>query len=150
MTKVLRGGFFNRMLENKEYSEEIKVGTRLTEFHYSDRDVYEVIEVQDQKHVVIRQMTAVAIGEPMSNTWELKSDENNPTFRLTKRGAYWYFTNTVTAEQYEERKDDVHFRLACAHLGITETGLKRKGKVTRYQRANVTFGMADYYYDYSF
>ena len=150
MAKALYGSLQNRLMENGNYNKQIEVGTRLTEYHYTDREVYEVIEVQDQKHVTVRRMTAKAIGEPMSNTWELISDENNPVYNLTKRGAYWYYTSTITAEKYEENKHDVQFLIWCAGHGITPESFSKRNKVTRYRKANVTFGRADYYYDYSF
>jgi hypothetical protein len=138
------------MMEDHDVINKIEVGTRLTEYHYTDRDVYEVVEVKDQKHVAIRRMIALAIGQPMSNKWELKSDETAPAEPLVKRGKYWYYQTTVSYDDYEKNKDNVNFLLALVHMGITPDGLKRKGKVTKYHRAHVSFGIADYHIDYEF
>ena len=112
------GSVQNRLEENRMYCDEIKVGTGVTEYLWSDRHPYEVIEVRDQKHVAVREMGHRPIGEPMSNEWELFSDPSKPTKCLVKWGKYWYWTSGF-------------------------------GRNTRH-RANVSFGVANYYYDYSF
>lgn len=143
------GSVQNRLEENNQFCDEIRVGTGMTEYSYSDRHPYEVIEVIDQKHVVVRTLDHKPIGEAYSNDWELISNENNPTYLLTKRGKYWYNTVKVTSDIL---KDDMDWEtsLFLIHNGISEDELRKKGKVTRYHRMNVTFGKAEYYYDYSF
>ena len=60
------GNVVNRIMENDRGSEEIKVGTKATEYLYSDRYVWEVIEVKSQKDIVLREMGAKAKA-PYSN-----------------------------------------------------------------------------------
>lgn len=143
------GSVQNRLEENRQFCDEIRVGTGMTEYSYSDRHPYEVIEVIDQKHVVVRTLDHKPTGEAYSNDWELISNENNPTYLLTKRGKYWYNTVKVTSDIL---KDDMDWEtsLFLIHNGISEDELREKGKVTRYHRMNVSFGKAEYYYDYSF
>lgn len=143
------GSVQNRLEENNQFCEEIKVGTGMTEYSYSDRHPYEVIGVFDQKHVKVRELDHKLIGECYSNDWELISNENNPTLLMTKRGKYWYRTVVVTSDMLA---GDMSYdtRLWLAHNGISEDELRKKGKVTRYHRMNVSFGKAEYYYDYSF
>lgn len=143
------GSVQNRLEENRQFCDEIRVGTGMTEYSYSDRHPYEVIEVIDQKHVVVRGLDHKPIGEAYSNDWELISNEDNPTYLLTKRGKYWYNTVKVTSDIL---KDDMDWEtsLFLIHNGISEDELRKKGKVTRYHRMNVSFGKAEYYYDYSF
>lgn len=49
MSRKWYGSLNNRLEENKMFCEEIKVGTGLTEYFYSDRHPYEVVKVIDQK-----------------------------------------------------------------------------------------------------
>ena len=42
------------------------------------------------------------------------------------------------------------FPVVLCHNDIDRDVLRDKGKVTRYHRWNVSFGVADYYYDYEF
>lgn len=115
MSKKWYGSLDNRLEENRMFTEVIEVGTPLTEYLWSDRHAYEVVEVKDQKHVKVREYEVKLAGEPFSNQWDYISDPNKPVRELEKRGKYWYW--------------------------VTDSG-----KV----RTNVSFGVADYYYDYSF
>lgn len=140
----------NRVMEDKEFSA-IEVGTPVTEYFYSDRRVYEVVGVIDEKHVEVRAMRAIPDGLPMSNQWKLESDADGYVKKLTKRGKYWYWTHEVTKEDYEEGlKEDEFYevRLRCA--GYDPEIIMRRGKQMKYSRAHVSFGVADYYYDYEF
>ena len=147
---TMRGSYQNRVLENKQFVEEIKVGTGMTEYHYTDRDAYEVIEVRDQKHITVRKydhkpMHADQFG---SNDWELVSNENNPTMEMVKRGNYWYGVATLTNEEYDSLDDWGKLRACVA--GFDPQKIAEKGKQTKYYKHNVSFGVAEYYYDYSF
>lgn len=143
------GSLQNRLEENNMFCEEITVGMGMTEYLYSDRHPYEVIGVFDQKHVVVRPLDHKPKGECYSNEWELISNEKNPTYVLTKRGKYWYNTINVTSDILEG-DDDMRTRLWLVQNGIDVDKLIAKGKVTKYNRMNVSFGVAEYYYDYSF
>ena len=52
MKTKLYGNLMNRMEEGRQFVDEIKVGDGVTEYSYSDRHPYEVIEVKDQKHII--------------------------------------------------------------------------------------------------
>lgn len=155
MSKQWYGSLNNRIEENKMFCKEIEVGTGMTEYSYSDRHAYEVVYVKDQKHVEVRKLDAKHIGEAYSNNWELTSNENNPVYEMTKRGNYWYWTVTVTSDILKDlESEDAEKRLGTSlflcHNNIDVEKLREKGKVTKYHRANVSFGKADYYYDYEF
>lgn len=150
MSKVWYGNLTNRLEENKMFCEKIEVGTGMTEYYYSDRHPYEVVEVTDQKHIKVRKLDHKHIGDDyMDNNWELISNENNSIRALTKRGNYWYWTVTVTKDILDNI-DKIETQLFLCHNSIDIDKLKEKGKVTRYHKANVSFGIAEYYYDYSF
>jgi len=149
MSKTWYGSLSNRLEENRMFCDEIKVGTGMTEYSWSDRHPYEVVEVTDQKHIKVRELDHKSIGEPMTNTWELFSNPDKPIRIMTKRGKYWYWTIIVTKDILNEI-DDIHVQLFLAQNSIDIDKLKTKGKITKYHRANVSFGIAEYYYDYEF
>lgn len=150
------GSLQNRLEEGKNYAGEITVGTGVTEYMWSDRHPYEVVSVIDQKHVVVRSLDHVLAGVPMSNDWELVSNPENPERRLVKRGKYWYWECTVRAEDIAGIIDGDTILDMQAYLALTVNMsfdpelILRNGKQTKRQKANVSFGVARYYYDYEF
>lgn len=149
MTRKWYGSLQNRIEENRQYVKEIEVGTGMTEYGYSDRHAYEVIEVADQKHVKVRELDHKHVGDGcMDNNWELISNENNPVRELAKRGNYWYYVTTVTADVLDD--DDIQTKIWLAINGIDTDKLRAKGVIKKYHRANVSFGVANYYFDYEF
>lgn len=146
----LYGSLQNRLEENRQFVEEIKVGTGMTEYQYSDRHPYEVIEVKDQKHVTVRMMDHKHIGNGcMNNNWELISNPENPEYDMVKRGNYWYSKSVCTREMIESSTDPL-VKLNVALAGFDYDTIMQKGSQTKYRKWNVSFGRADYYYDYSF
>ena len=145
------GSYINRVSEGKQFCEEIKVGTGMTEFSWSDREAYEVIEVRDQKHVTVRKLDHIHVGDiPMDNSWELVSNPGNPARALEKRGNVWYWTTTLTAEDIEGIDDDLDWKIRVCLAGYDIDKIREKGKQTKRWKANVSFGIADYHYDYEF
>lgn len=123
------GSVDNRLEENRMLVSEIKVGTGMTEYSWSDRHPYEVVAVKDQKHVSVRRMSHKASdnGKPKKmghQDWDIKSDPSAPILNLAKRGNYWYEVHKYTDDDGKAR--------------------------TAYYRKNVTFGKAEYYYDCEF
>lgn len=88
MSKMF-GNVVNRIMENDKSNQEIKIGTKVTEYLYSDRNVWEVIEVKSQKNVILRKMSAKA-KTIYSDEWELYSDENNRVIEVVFRYNNWY------------------------------------------------------------
>lgn len=152
----LYGSLNNRLEENRMFCDVIEVGTGMTEYSYTDRHAYEVVEVTDQKHIKVREYDHKHKGDfEMSNNWELVSNENNPVRAMTKRGKYWYWTTIITSDIMEEyNKGDaetkMYISLFLAQNGVSIDDFKTKKKITRYRRANVSFGVASYYFDYEF
>lgn len=155
------GNIMNRLEENHDRVGEITVGTGMTEYSWSDRHAYEVVAVRDQKHVSVRELGHKHVGEAFSNDWELFPDETKPVRDMVKRGKYWYWTSTVTIDDLPEEPGtdfgsgiDNHqygeqmIRLMVA--GFDPEVIRAKGKQTKMYRANVSFGVADYFYDYEF
>lgn len=147
------GSVNNRLEENKMYCNEIKVGTGMTEYYWSDRHAYEVVKVIDQKHIVVREYDHKHIGEAYENKWELVSNENNAEREMERRGDRWYWVSTLYAEDLNNIPNDNDGEITKLHLRLAGYDLEKvaeKGKQTKRYRANVSFGTADYYYDYEF
>ena len=152
----LYGSLNNRLEENKMFCKEIEIGTGMTEYSYSDREAYEVTNVIDQKHIMVRRFDHKHIGEAYENKWQLISNPENPERLITKRGDYWYWTTTITpddiiAHDAKTGDDKWMFSLFLASNGFDREKILATGKKqTKYSKANVSFGVANYYYDYEF
>lgn len=158
MSRKWYGSLNNRVDENRQFCDEIKVGTGMTEYFWSDRHAYEVVEVTDQKHVSVREYDHKRPDDgkdySYSNDWVLVSNPDNPVVELVKRGNYWYSVVKCTVEEARkilEGKDNIQDRLWACHnnFNLEEIVANRKAK-TRYHKRNVSFGVANYYYDYEF
>lgn len=150
------GSLHNRLEENTGLDKEITVGMGMTEYYWSDREPWEVINVIDQKHIEVRRLDHKHIGEGyMDNNWELISNPDNTTGFMTRRGKYWYWTITATQDLLKELETANDMRrcdilIFLANNGIDVHDLETRKKITRYRKANVSFGRAEYYYDYEF
>lgn len=88
----LYGSLHNRLLENAD-SPVPKVGMGATECGYSDRHAYEVIEVKDERHIVVRRLDSKRIdknGMSECQEYEYTSNPRNHTCNLflTKQGKW--------------------------------------------------------------
>ena len=147
MSRVWYGSLNNRLEENKMFCEEIKVGMGMTEYSYSDREAYEVVRVIDQKHVFVRRYDHKAVGEPMSNSWELISNPNNPEIEMVFRNGKWHSVSVWSQAKIDEWEAKNGYFVDF--YGVREK-LKSKPEVKIYHKKNVSFGKADYHYDYEF
>lgn len=150
MSRKWYGSIDNRINEGRMFCEEITVGTGMTEYSWSDSDAYEVIEVTDQKHIKVREYDHKHIGEPMTNSWELISNPANPEREMVKRGDVWYWSTTITAEDIADIDNDIDYKIRLVINGFDIDKIRQRGKQTKLNKANVSFGVAEYYYDYSF
>ena len=148
----LYGSLTNRYSENRMFVPEIEKGTYVTEYLWSDRHAYEVVKVVDQKHVFIRRLKAIRTdnwGMSDAQNYRYESDEKASTKELVKRGEYWYEVFTFSKEIHDKIVKEVGWCL----WSLTEKQWARidEGKVVkRYSKLNVSFGVADEYWDYSF
>ena len=153
------GSLDNRFEENRMYCDEIKVGTGMTEYLYSDRHAYEVVKVNDQTNVFIREYDHIKNGEAFSNDWKLVSNENNPVIELKLRNGVWYRVINYTKELWIENgkkfcpnNPEAGYNYCRAMSGLTQKQKEKVdngGSVKSYKKfGNVSFGVAEYYYDY--
>lgn len=149
MATKFYGNLMNRLEEGKQFCGKITVGTGMTEYHWSDRTPYEVIEVRDQKHVTVRELDYKAKNPgAMDNEWELFSNPEHSACDMVKIGNVWYWTVTITAEDIAGKEGIDLLPLVVNGFDIER--IREKGKQTKRTKANVSFGVARYYYDYSF
>lgn len=160
----LYGSLNNRMEENKMFCKEIEVGTGMTRYDYSDRHAYEVVKVIDQTNVFVREYDHELAGEPMSNEWKLISNEKNPVIELKFKNGVWYQVIEFTKELWlnnaknmakeETHKIDMYYDYCKAMSGLTDKEKEKieSGKIVKKLRkfGNVSFGVAQYYFDYEF
>jgi hypothetical protein len=157
----------NRLEEGRNFTKEIKVGTGVTEYYYSDRKPFEVIEVIDQKHIVIRAMDSKRIdnnGMSDSQSYEFISNPKNITYKLVLKNNVWYKEYEINKETWLKRaKEDTAkgyfkteegaYRYFRAMSGLTDKQYEKvdAGKsVKKYVKMNVSIGIMDKYYDYTF
>ena len=157
MSRRWYGSLNNRVEENRMYCDTIEVGTGVTEYSWSDRHPYEVAEVKDQKNVAIRPMIAERPKDgkdySYTNKWVLRSDENAAVIWVTKRGKYWYSKSQITPEEAREILDgnDIDAKLWACHNDFDLEQIIADNKIkTKLHRMNLSFGVAEYYYDYEF
>jgi hypothetical protein len=148
----LYGSIINRLEENKNYTGgEIKVGDYATMYYWSDRHAYEVVEVKDQQHISIRQLRAIRTdknGMSESQQYRYESDIEKPIeeLQLTKWG--WKRVWRYNKEVYDtvmERDGYVLWDKDIVEKVLQGKEVKRLSK-----KINISFGVADEYYDYSF
>ena len=171
------GSINNRFDENKYYNGSygnLKDGTPCTIYLWSDRHAHEVIKVLSQEDVVIRKLKATRIdgnGMSDSQTYLYESDPSFSTMRIRLKNGKWRQVETYLkddyikdAERIAERNPDKFPTVEAVLARWAETFVDM-GKLTPLQsqrflegekieklgaQVNISFGIADEYYDYSF
>lgn len=144
----LEGNVINRLMENQKEIPTIEVGMNVTEYYWSDRKVYEVTRVINQKHIFIRGYEAKHHGEYGNDDWELVSNPKMPELELVYRYNNWYKVSRTTQEVLDRmKKEDGAIWLADYIVKDVE----EKGEHIEYDKMQkLRFGCADYYYDWEF
>lgn len=125
----LYGSINNRLEENRMYCDKIEVGTLATEYLWSDRNPYEVIEVFSENHIVIRELDYKRIdgrGPSEFQEYEYFSNPNGDTKELKRR------------------------KKGGWNLIRRWTDSEGKQHATAVEKCNISFGVAERYYDFSF
>ena len=115
------GNLINRLEENGG-SVKPEVGMGVTEYLWSDRRAYEIVEVTDEKHFKMREYEAKNVGSGYGdNSWELISKPDGYVYEMVFRYGSWY-----------------HKQKRCYGEGY------------EYRKMKIRIGVADYYYDFEF
>lgn len=162
----LYGSISNRLKEGHNWEGELKVGTRLTEYLWSDKHAYEITRVVDQKHIFIRSLKAVRTdnnGMSECQDYRFESDESLPEYELMFKYGKWKKVRRYNYKDVQERArlfveegNIKTYEAALAYVlrGMPENEINKlkSGKdVLRYSDFNnISFGVAEEYFDYSF
>lgn len=160
--KKLYGSVNNRLVEGKNFVDEIKVGDGVTMYYWSDRKAYEITKVVDQKHFFMRQYDVKHIGVAFENKWQLISNPENPEIEVVFRNNAWKSVRRFKKEEVEKHVDNMtdcnsreanyslfkyYNNLSFKDMEKIESG---KELVKYYKMEPISIGVADYYYDYEF
>lgn len=142
------GSLENRLEENQKEIPTIEVGMGVTEYLWSDRHAYEVTRVVNQKDVFIREYDVKHNGSYGNDDWELISNPERKEQEIVYRYGNWYKKITITKELIEKRKQEDGFYLDT--FGVYDEVMEKGFKVVYSKTNKLRFGVADYYYDWSF
>lgn len=152
------GSIENRLDEGKTFGE-IKVGTGVTEMCYSDRHPYEVVEIIDDKHLLIRECEHIRISGSAQDgsaeyEYKLKPYEEvfltkellNDNYRMLMISAYnpKLYKKILSSHVGDKIGDNNHL------LVKTKYGWKERYTNGKYNTNKFTVGIKEYYYDPSF
>lgn len=152
------GSLNNRIDEGKTYGE-IKVGTGVTEMCYSDRHPYEVVEVIDEKHLLIRECDWKIISgseQDGSAEYEYKVVPYKDTI-LTKE----LLNDNYRMLMISAHNPKLYEKILSSKIGDvignnnrllvkTKYGWKERYSNGKYNTNKFTVGFAERYYDPSF
>ena len=174
------GSIDNRLLENRyffnETNESITEGMPCTIYYWSDRHAYEVVKVFDQTHVSVRKLRAIRTdGGGMSEfqQYRYERDLSAPVLELKLKNGKWRQVLHYDPE-YWAREAEVIVK-GCSAIPAEQAYAEFKKALTRgkgpnfltekqfeklFDRKeeviklgemfNISFGIADEYYDFSF
>jgi hypothetical protein len=152
------GSLNNRIDEGKTYGE-IKIGTGVTEMCYSDRHPYEVVEIIDEKHLLIRECDWKIISgseQDGSAEYEYKVVPYKDTI-LTKE----LLDDNYRMLMISAHNPKLYEKILSSKIGDvignnnrllvkTKYGWKERYSNGKYNTNKFTVGFAERYYDPSF
>ncbi len=161
----LYGSVDNRFDEGKQFCDKLEVGTGMTEYMWSDRHAYEVSRVIDQEHIFVRRMAYTRKdqnGMSDAQEYEFTSDLKEPEIELVKRRGVWCKVFTYSKEMWMQKAEkdtsfkskEVAYKFYKGMSGLTDCQKNKieEGKeVKKYVKwENISFGVMEEYFDYSF
>lgn len=146
------GSIINRLNENRNFlNGEIKEGTDITQYHYSDRTCLYVDKVIDQKHLLVK-------------PYHVCADHSKPGGQGHQNWLYF-----KSLKEHNEYLNGLHLMLDGREIRYNENPVEpepeewvfrynhwyrviRHGQdKPRYVRVgNISFGVREYYYDWEF
>lgn len=167
----LYGSLNNRFDENHYFNgtyNNIKVGTQCTEYLYTDRHAYEVVEVIDQNHISIRRLKAIRtdkLGMSDCQNYRYESDPRATAEPIEfhrgswKRVSFYDLNGLQHSVDYliehgrtpEEARKIAEECYMYEFTPLQKERLLKGERIKKYKsKINISFGVADEYYDYSF
>lgn len=149
MSNVWYGSLINR-IEERTAGPKPEVGMGVTECCYSDREPYEIIEVKDEKHITVREMSYERIdNNGMSECQEYRyfSNPDGAIVHLVLRNGRW--RNRIVEPVMVEDPNGEYGRInddgSITHLRKVGTRVSNKLGCNGWH-----VGRAEHYYDFSF
>ena len=155
------GNLTNRLEEGRQF-EEIKPGTDITMYLWSDRHCYYVTEVIDEKHIKVRPWIVIAdhskAGGMGHQNWVYFKTRKEASDYLKSFGVLGYaYVDYEPQEEtwvYRYNKWMRMFRYTEENYCTDreKKSLEKKGYYDRFSdlSGKVSFGVRDYYYDWEF
>lgn len=155
---TMYGSLTNRLEEGRTYGK-IEVGTGVTEMCYSDRHAYEIVEVIDDKHIVIRRCKATRIDnngmsdcqdyeyevEPYKETLITQELLDDTNIMIMMRCFQPKTYEKVINGKIGDKIGDNNIRLT-----LTKNGWKQRYDSGKWNSNKFTVGIKEEYFDYSF
>ena len=161
------GNLSNRLEEGQNFTgREIRVGDDITMYKWSDRDVYYVTDVIDQKHIIVKPYLVCADKTKPGGM----GHQDWVYFKTLKEHDEYLGIKNRTKDEYEcfEQEERWVFRygkwmnehIVCG--GVLENpeiyserernSFRKNGFLKTYSdlSGRVSFGIRDYYYDWEF
>lgn len=166
MSEVWYGNLLNRLEENKNYTgREIKPGDDITMYMWSDRDCYYVTSVENQKRIQVRRYYHCADHEKANGmghqdwklfkTWDEFNNYLSKFFPETSK--FGDHRDEPAPETWVYRYNKWMRESTCTDPVFCDTERERKSfEKNGYFKAysplpgKISFGKADYYYDWEF
>ena len=152
------GSLDNRLEENKNFlgRAEIKEGDDLTEYLWSDRRAYFVTRVESQKHIFVKRYETCADHEKKGGMghqdwlyFKTAKEKQEYINKCVDKGLLPEFCKHPIEEIKENGESELVFRYG--HWYWVQTyWYDKKLEKPKYHKANISFGVRDYYYDWSF
>jgi len=157
---MLYGNLTNRIEENKNYTNEITVGTDITMYYWSDRHCYYVTRVIDQKHIFVKQYHVCAnhhkAGGMGHQDWlyfKSAREMQEYTNQCVKEGLLPDYCYHELSEIKDDTESEWCFRYDhWNYVFRTERFSNKPLPKPEYSRIRqgISFGVRDYYYDWEF
>lgn len=160
MAKRWYGNVINRIEEGRTVPE-IKEGTDITMYYWSDRTCYYVVEVEDQKRIKVKEYNIVA-----DHSKSLGMGHQEWLYFKTRKEMADYMKQYFPETEYnieEPEPETWVYRYGKWKQEVTYTeenyctekelkSLREKGYYKRYYdlSGNISFGVKSYYYDWEF
>ena len=149
MSNIWYGSVQNRLAERSKQPTPV-VGMGVTECCYSDREPYQIIEVKDEKHIVVRAMGYERIdnnGMSESQEYRYFSKPDGAIEHLVLRNGRW--RNRIVKPVLVE---DPEGEVICYNDNGTKTRYRKTGTRVSNELGSSgwSLGHAERYYDFSF
>ena len=154
----LYGSLDNRIEENRNFlgRPEIKVGDDITQYHWSDRTCYYVTRVENQKHIFVKRYQVCADHEKPGGMghqdwlyFKTEKEEQAYINECVDKGLLPDYCKHPLEDIKESGESELVFRYGHWYW-VARYWYDKPLDKPQYTKANISFGVRDYYYDWEF